>query len=143
MKAIFLDKDGVLNSDEYLDNVESKQIDGIKNDIDVNTIKLLKKVIDETGANVILSSSCIRNRQYTELLKKLFLNYSIILGEIPFMPKALGIKKWLDEHPNTEDYVILEDEVSKTFNKNRYTKWKRIWRRITSKRYPRNNFKAW
>ena len=66
MKVIFLDIDGVLNSDEYLDKVKNSDIQGIERDIDVEKVKLLKRAIDETGARVVLSSSWryTRNARY-------------------------------------------------------------------------------
>ena len=43
MKVIFLDIDGVLNSDEYLKKVKWLHIQGIESEIDINKIKLLRK----------------------------------------------------------------------------------------------------
>ena len=43
MKVIFLDVDGVLNSDEYFDKIKNVNICGIESEIDVEKIKLLKK----------------------------------------------------------------------------------------------------
>ena len=78
MKVIFLDVDGVLNSDEYIDRAQKQEIQGIERHIDVEKIKLLKKAIDETGAKVVLSSSWrfTKNEQY---LKKLLEKYGIYL----------------------------------------------------------------
>lgn len=56
MKVIFLDKDGVLNSDEYFDKIEGLDIEGIE------------------------------------------------------------IKQWLSEHPDTEDFVILDDEIFDSYD---------------------------
>ena len=80
MKVIFLDVDGVLNSDEYFNNIKNKETTDIESEIDINTIVDLKKAIDETGASVVLSSSWRYNKYYFENLKQLFMNYNIILG---------------------------------------------------------------
>lgn len=40
MKVIFLDVDGVLNSDEYFDKIKNVNICGIESEIDVERIKL-------------------------------------------------------------------------------------------------------
>ncbi|MGM9878817.1 MAG: HAD domain-containing protein [Bacilli bacterium] len=56
MKAIFLDVDGVLIHQNYK-NKETENIDEEK-------IKLLKKIIDETSAKIILTSNW--RRPYTE-----------------------------------------------------------------------------
>ena len=68
MKVIFLDVDGVLNSDEYFDKIKNVNICGIESEIDVEKIKLLKKAVDETGANVVLSSSW----RYTRIITKIW-----------------------------------------------------------------------
>ena len=39
MKVIFLDIDGVLNSDEYFDKIRDLNIQGIQSEIDVEKIK--------------------------------------------------------------------------------------------------------
>lgn len=44
MKVIFLDIDGVLNSDDYIDIAKNSQ--GIERHIDIDKVKLLKKAID-------------------------------------------------------------------------------------------------
>lgn len=117
MKAIFLDIDGVLNSDEYMDRVKNTNIQGIESEIDVEKIKLLKKAIDETGANVVLSSSWryTKNAQY---LKELLLRYGINTDSTPFIQNKRGIeiKQWLLKHPEVEKFVILDDEIFDSYD---------------------------
>ena len=57
MKVIFLDKDGVLNSDEYFDKIEGLDIKGRECDIDIEKVKLLKESVDATGAKVVVTAS--------------------------------------------------------------------------------------
>ena len=109
MKVIFLDVDGVLNSDEYFDKIKGLEINGIENDIDIEKIKLLKKAVVATGAKVVLSSSWRYTRNGKEL-KELLLKYGIPTDSTPFLGNERGneIKQWLANHPDTEDYVILD-----------------------------------
>ena len=117
MKIIFLDIDGVLNSDEYFDKIKNLNINGIENDIDVNKIVLLKKSLDETGAKVVLTSSWRYTRKAQEL-KQLLLIYGIIVDCTPFIDNERGIeiKKWLQEHNDVQDFVILDDEIFDSYD---------------------------
>lgn len=96
MKVIFLDIDGVLNSDEYFDKIKNLDIQGIEQEIDIEKIKLLKKAINETGAKVVLSSSW-RYTRNGQQLKELLSNYEIYVDSTPFIQnkRGLEIKKWL------------------------------------------------
>ena len=117
MKIIFLDIDGVLNSDEYFDKIKNLNINGIENDIDVSKIVLLKKSLDETGAKVVLTSSWRYTRKAQEL-KQLLLSYGIIVDCTPFIDNERGIeiKKWLQEHNDVQDFVILDDEIFDSYD---------------------------
>ncbi len=56
MKIIFLDIDGVLNSRQY--DAERGTAEG---NIDVSRLLLLKQLIDQTGAKIVLTSSWRRH----------------------------------------------------------------------------------
>lgn len=117
MRVIFLDVDGVLNSDEYFNKIKDVKIEGIEREIDVEKIKLLKKAIEKTGAEIVLTSSWrhTRNAQY---LKELLLNYNIYADSTPFIQnkRGLEIKQWLLEHSEVENFVILDDEVFDSYD---------------------------
>jgi len=49
MKVIFLDIDGVLNSEKFLENNKNQAIDR-------NSVGILKNIIDKTGALIVMSS---------------------------------------------------------------------------------------
>ena len=117
MKVIFLDIDGVLNSDEYVDRVKKTDIQGIERDIDIEKVKLLKRAIDETGAKVVLSSTW-RYTKNARYLKELLANYGIRLDSTPYIQdkRGLEIKKWLSENQGVEDFLIIDDEIFDSFD---------------------------
>ena len=117
MKVIFLDVDGVLNSDEYFDKIRNLDIQGIEREVDIEKIKLLKKAIDKTGAKVVLSSSW-RYTKYAQYLKELLSNYDIYVDPTPFIEneRGLEIKKWLSDNQDVEDFVILDDEIFDSYD---------------------------
>lgn len=117
MKVIFLDVDGVLNSDDYFDKTMNLNIQGIESEIDVEKIKILKKAIVETGAKVVLSSSWRYTRKAQEL-KELLSHYGIYTDSTPFIQnkRGLEIKKWLIDNSDVDDYVILDDEIFDSYD---------------------------
>lgn len=118
MKIIFLDVNGVLNSDKYINYTSKKNIDGIKADIDVKTIELLKKALDITGAKIVLSSSW-KNISRVKDLKEIFKQYGISIDDkTPNIngERGLEIKRYLSEHRNIEQYLILDDEIFDSFD---------------------------
>lgn len=117
MKAIFLDVDGVLNSDEYFDSVSYSDDDSIENEIDMNKIKLLKEAVDLTDAQVVLSSSWRYTRK-AQSLRKLLIENGIMTDVTPFLQnkRGLEIKSWLKNNPDVDDFVILDDEVFDSYD---------------------------
>lgn len=117
MKVIFLDVDGVLNSEEYVKKAIESGINGIESEIDIETVKLLKYIIIETGANIVLTSSWRYTKNGGDLVK-LLNKYEIYPDLAPFINNVRGleIKKWLQNSGNIEDYVIVDDEVFESFD---------------------------
>lgn len=117
MKVIFLDVDGVLNSDEYIARTIKEKTLGIFADVDTNKIRLLQQAIQSTGANIVLSTSWRYSKRIGSL-KELLGLYGIYTDSIPCINQERGteIRAWLNEHPEVEDYVILDDEVHDTFD---------------------------
>ena len=117
MKVIFLDVDGVLNSDEYIDKIKKLNVNTIKSKVSVNKIGLLKQAIDATGARVVLTTSW-RYRRDGTLLKNLLLKYGICADSTPFMDnnRGLEIKSYLSNNPDVDRYVILDDEIFESFD---------------------------
>ena len=116
MKVIFLDVDGVLNSDEYFDKIAGLNIQGVESQVDINKIRLLQKAVRDTGAKVVLSSSW-RNTRMGQELRNLLLSYGLFTDVTPYMKNQRGkeIKEWLSNKGEIEDFVILDDEVFDSF----------------------------
>lgn len=117
MKAIFLDVDGVLNSDKYFDKIINLNINGIEKDVDIEKILLFKEAVNATGAIIVLCSSC-RYTKTALLLKKLFLENGLVIYLTPFIQneRGLEIKKWLLDNPFVDEYVILDDEIFNSYD---------------------------
>lgn len=117
MKVIFLDKDGVLNSDDFFEDPDKQNSEGAEIDVDIEKVELLKQAVDATGANVVVTASA-RYTRGGQALIQLLRNHQIFAGITPLIgnERGLEIKKWLSEHPDTEDFVILDDEIFDTYD---------------------------
>ena len=118
-KIIFLDIDGVLNSSEFDDHCrETYGVDPVFDDIlDAEAILTLRYIIDETGAEVVMSSSW---REYPEAKERAVTQmkcYGVeVVDSTPILqgPKEWGYRNgeilaWLSEHPDVTNYLILDD----------------------------------
>lgn len=116
MKIIFLDFDGVLNSFQYDCQRNSEQ-----GNIDETRLPLLKQIIDETQAKIVLSTSWRKHWDKNEKLRdtigreidSLFLKFQLeIFDKTPILPsndRAEEIQMWLDQHQTVVRFVILDD----------------------------------
>ena len=119
-KAIFLDVDGVLNSRTFFDRVHKENgIDIFREKIlDKSCITNLKRIVDETGADIILSSSWRIIPTLVETLRKQLGDFgmTIIDSTKSLCCKERGdeIKEWLDRHPEYTAFVVLDDDSDMT-----------------------------
>lgn len=133
-KIVFLDIDGVLNSEEWVDKCFNKLVsdDICDSDVDPDAINRLIKFLDDTNAKIVLSSSWRSlNVQSTilefstfkhELLKKLI---PYIIGVTPrfyeYRKRGNEIKYWMDmlsTDYNTlvkRGYILENVELSKDY----------------------------
>lgn len=124
MKVIFLDIDGVLNSEEFLKNNENEAIDR-------RNVSILKEVIDKTGAVIVMSSgwkfwfddNMMPKEGYSQYLYDILCEFNIkIFGKTPDFStdeirtnktfshvKAKEIIAWLNEQKSVDRYVVLDD----------------------------------
>lgn len=116
-KIVFLDVDGVLNSDDFYARwMLEEGVDCFETDtLDPHALALLKKLVRETDAKVIISSSWRWDNQAMGNLTSQLRTYGIFaigttIDDIRVnLSRAGEIKLWLDSHPEIVNYVILDD----------------------------------
>lgn len=111
MKVIFLDIDGVLNSEKFF---MEKARDIIA--LDKSKINLLKKIVDVTNAKIVLSSTwrmLPSNHPDYKALMSFFEEEGLsVYDKTPSGSNGRGseIQQWLNNHPEVTDFVILDDD---------------------------------
>lgn len=117
---IFLDIDGVLNSDKYFDSIDNKEcmnlVDRLMLDIDMSKVKLLLEVINKTNAKIVITSSWRRMKLYPYIKERLISMGLPVVGETLFIEGRRGeeIKSYLLEN-RVSNYCIIDDEVFKDY----------------------------
>lgn len=123
MKILFLDFDGVLNSSEFFERSRLREIGETDKEhklsmLDPKAVGLLNKIIEETGCEVVISSTWRLGNKLEFLVNLLVvkgLNKDFRRNFIGVTPRIAGsergheIQKWLDENP-AEKFVILDDD---------------------------------
>lgn len=123
MKVIFLDFDGVITTARS------------KGKLDKDKMLLLKRIVDATGAKIVISSSW-RSLSLEDTISNITDTNDYFVGENPFicpeavvgvtpvmrafrnsdkkvtfsLPRGCEINRYLDEHREIDDYVILDDD---------------------------------
>ena len=108
----------VLNSDAYADYMLTEENVDIFNEdmLDERAIVQLKKIVEATGAEIVLSSSWrwykeTRDKIHHQLRQKGIDFVDTTPREIDItMSRGAEIKAWLDNHPEVEKFVILDDD---------------------------------
>ena len=125
MKIIFLDIDGVLNTWDYRRRLE---LEYFSNLIDRDKMIHLKKIVDLTGAKIVLSSSW-RKWWNTEgaqtdsvgcYLQQIFRTFDLqIYDKIPVIANASRSEEvwaWMRGKYYIEEYAILDDRADLGWN---------------------------
>lgn len=122
-KYIFLDIDGVLNCADWFE--ECKETDEYT-EINPEKVRMLKEIVDNTGAEIILSSTWRdlashdgkpEHPMYTYLVNTLKQFGLSIKDHTPYIQdnRTQEIKEWLEGYAGHREYtfVILDDDFSK------------------------------
>jgi hypothetical protein len=107
---IFLDFDGVLNSSRFVKDLGEKWT---MNEIDPVAVQRLNKIVEATGAKIVISSTW-RILSSLDELKKIIADNGgrvDIIGETPDLGWERGheIQAWLDGNPGHDNFIILDD----------------------------------
>lgn len=104
MKVIFLDIDGVLNSEEYALSLGMVGMLGI----DPDKVRILDRILEATGAKLVISSSW---RGSSDLLADIRRDVGEYIDITPRLSGIRGseVKAWLDANP-VDRYAILDDD---------------------------------
>ncbi len=129
MKIIFLDFDGVLNSEKY---IRSCGHYGVV--IDPSRMKLLSRLINSTDAKIVLSTSWREHWDSDKskcdktglLINEIFAEHRLsIHDKTPKLPsdRESEIKMWLEQHEDVTDFVVFDDAfLSADYLQNRFVK---------------------
>lgn len=128
-KVIFLDIDGVLNSSFWNDTHQMEISDGTL--IDRKKVKLLSKLVQRTGAEIVLHSGwkywfdtdLTPLRAESEKLQTLLLEKGLHISSVTpdyateeikrtkkfSLIKAKEILAYIEEHPEVQQWVVIDD----------------------------------
>lgn len=124
MKVIFLDFNGVLDTYENM------------NIVDPDNLAILKEVIEETGAKLVVSSSIKNtyfysghhNRVMEYLIDVLTENNIEIYGITPWLEKReMEIIEYLKSNPDISEYCIIDDDYYFESMKEHMVKLRHQW----------------
>ncbi len=110
-RLVFLDIDGVLNSDAFFAREPDANID---RDLDRLAVARLDRICTKGAATVVISSTW-RLDMTTAELAALLADHGFrgeVVGATPSLPGPRGgeIDAWLDEHRGWRAFVILDDQ---------------------------------
>ena len=117
LKVLFLDIDGVLNSQDFF----NKRYDLIKDGIHPNypytefdplSIKELNRILDNTDAKLVVSSSWRHDPNLNNTFKEVGISHDIfdITPYLGNVDRGFEIEKFIKDN-NVEVYAILDDDT--------------------------------
>lgn len=117
MKVLFLDIDGVLNSRDFVRRRRASD----KNyrlwlDVDEIAVKRLQRILKETGAKVVLSSTWRLYKDSRDMVRQRVCRYIDCTADLQrgskrgIVPRGEEVQLWLDQHPEVTHYAIIDDD---------------------------------
>lgn len=106
MKVLFLDVDGVLNSEAWF----SRHKDPAWNEVDPAAVALVNDVLENTGAKLVLSSTWRLVAVARDELRAAGLPIAGATPRIDTNNRGEEIRAWLDNHPGVTHFAIFDDD---------------------------------
>jgi hypothetical protein len=104
MRAIFTDIDGVLNCKNTPNPRKLPYV------IDQKLLERFQRLVDHTGAQVILSSTWRYDPAGLFSAKHWGIPFSDITPDLPDKPRRDEILAWLEKRPDVDRFVVIDDE---------------------------------
>jgi len=104
MKVIFLDIDGVLNCRKTTNPRKLPYI------VDRKLLKRLVRLLERTGAKVVLSSTWRYDPAGLFSAKHWGIPFIDVIPDMPKQPRCKEILAWLKAHPRVKRFVVIDDE---------------------------------
>ena len=106
MKVIFLDIDGVLNC------ATTKERWGGFIGMSEDKVLLFNRILEETGAYVVLSSTWRHDDDWLETMFRNGLNIDRFIGRTKSLGGMRGfeINEWLSRHQGVDKFAIIDDD---------------------------------
>jgi HAD domain in Swiss Army Knife RNA repair proteins len=104
MKVVFLDIDGVLNSEKTPNPRQFPYV------VDKRLLARLKKLLQRTRAKVVLTSSWRCDPVGLFAAKHSGVPFIDVCPDLPRSPRCKEIQAWLARHPKVTRYVVIDDE---------------------------------
>ena len=108
MKVLFLDIDGVLNSMEFFARLPSTRS---MCEVDPKAVKRVLRVLEVTGAKLVLSSTWRLSAELVERLRAVGLPIYDMTPSLGTEPRYKEIGAWLVEHMEATKYAIIDDDT--------------------------------
>lgn len=109
-KVLFLDIDGVCNSADFMTSNTNPNIGGMLG-IDPFPAVLVKMIVQDTGCDVVLSSTWRLNETTRQQVREQVVDFIAITPDFHGKDRGYEIEAWLDAHPEVTRYAILDDDM--------------------------------
>ena len=113
-KIVFLDVDGVLNNGTWAEEMYEQGVRVYHDDIlHEPSLAQLRRIVDETGAVIVVSSSWRQITVAYQHLKEWLEKFDMeVYDKTPYVGGMRGddITAWFNRNPGIYQYVILDDD---------------------------------